>query len=138
MIRRPPRSTLFPYTTLFRSHAVHDDVDGAHFPVHADLVIGAAAVAGGGIDNVQRERAERHKVELVMTESVGHRDAGRASGERDLRARDSGCAIKAENRASHRAGRHKANIESEDLSGKIDGAGSASGEAAERVADLNI
>src|SRR5256885_3507842 len=23
MIRRPPRSTLFPYTTLFRSHSVH-------------------------------------------------------------------------------------------------------------------
>src|SRR5258708_37923830 len=23
MIRRPPRSTLFPYTTLFRSHQVH-------------------------------------------------------------------------------------------------------------------
>src|SRR5438034_7185274 len=23
MIRRPPRSTLFPYTTLFRSHAWH-------------------------------------------------------------------------------------------------------------------
>src|SRR3712207_7604270 len=23
MIRRPPRSTLFPYTTLFRSHAIH-------------------------------------------------------------------------------------------------------------------
>src|SRR2546426_12510552 len=27
MIRRPPRSTLFPYTTLFRSQA-------AHIPVH--------------------------------------------------------------------------------------------------------
>src|SRR2546429_3695516 len=26
MIRRPPRSTLFPYTTLFRSHG--DDEDG--------------------------------------------------------------------------------------------------------------
>src|SRR5260370_7410671 len=29
MIRRPPRSTLFPYTTLFRSHcgaAVHDHI----------------------------------------------------------------------------------------------------------------
>src|SRR2546426_4560926 len=25
MIRRPPRSTLFPYTTLFRSHLVHRD-----------------------------------------------------------------------------------------------------------------
>src|SRR3712207_8076164 len=24
MIRRPPRSTLFPYTTLFRSHRSHD------------------------------------------------------------------------------------------------------------------
>src|SRR5258705_3432604 len=38
MIRRPPRSTLFPYTTLFRSHVVvhhlghvagHDLADGA-------------------------------------------------------------------------------------------------------------
>src|SRR3712207_7988899 len=31
MIRRPPRSSLFPYTTLFRSHARIDlllDVDG--------------------------------------------------------------------------------------------------------------
>src|SRR5688572_32255052 len=29
MIRRPPRSTLFPYTTLFRSRVVHvaDDAD---------------------------------------------------------------------------------------------------------------
>src|SRR2546426_5975034 len=26
MIRRPPRSTLFPYTTLFRSRAEHDHV----------------------------------------------------------------------------------------------------------------
>src|SRR3712207_7748332 len=24
MIRRPPRSTLFPYTTLFRSHLAHN------------------------------------------------------------------------------------------------------------------
>ena len=24
MIRRPPRSTLFPYTTLFRSHVLDD------------------------------------------------------------------------------------------------------------------
>src|SRR3712207_6987353 len=31
MIRRPPRSTLFPYTTLFRSGVRHDD---AH--VHAE------------------------------------------------------------------------------------------------------
>src|SRR2546430_16657979 len=28
MIRRPPRSTLFPYTTLFRSHHDVDDLEG--------------------------------------------------------------------------------------------------------------
>src|SRR3712207_7009277 len=27
MIRRPPRSTLFPYTTLFRSHDDHDPLE---------------------------------------------------------------------------------------------------------------
>src|SRR2546429_2553700 len=27
MIRRPPRSTLFPYTTLFRSKAIYDTMD---------------------------------------------------------------------------------------------------------------
>src|SRR2546429_7267855 len=34
MIRRPPRSTLFPYTTLFRSHA--NDAVRAHAPVVLD------------------------------------------------------------------------------------------------------
>src|SRR3989454_5839880 len=28
MIRRPPRSTLFPYTTLFRSHRLDRDTSG--------------------------------------------------------------------------------------------------------------
>src|SRR2546426_12843041 len=28
MIRRPPRSTLFPYTTLFRSRALRDPASG--------------------------------------------------------------------------------------------------------------
>src|SRR3712207_7586298 len=38
MIRRPPRSTLFPYTTLFRSarlageHDVEEDQVGPHLP----------------------------------------------------------------------------------------------------------
>src|SRR3712207_9249304 len=38
MIRRPPRSTLFPYTTLFRSVPKHD----------ADLAMEAAACIGCG------------------------------------------------------------------------------------------
>src|SRR5437762_13842956 len=32
MIRPPPRSTLFPYTTLFRSRVVLDPVDGVRRP----------------------------------------------------------------------------------------------------------
>src|SRR3982751_7019486 len=32
MIRRPPRSTLFPYTTLFRSSARHAFLGGADAP----------------------------------------------------------------------------------------------------------
>src|SRR3712207_7050588 len=42
MIRRPPRSTLFPYTTLFRSHvppqqrAVRDLERAQRVPVHED------------------------------------------------------------------------------------------------------
>src|SRR2546422_7765857 len=38
MIRRPPRSTLFPYTTLFRSHALVDqpvELGGARTPALA-------------------------------------------------------------------------------------------------------
>src|SRR3989441_4453498 len=34
MIRRPPRSTLFPYTTLFRSHYVPDWHDAARVWLH--------------------------------------------------------------------------------------------------------
>src|SRR3712207_8570158 len=33
MIRRPPRSTLFPYTTLFRSNS--EQQDGTHAQLHA-------------------------------------------------------------------------------------------------------
>src|SRR2546422_5367907 len=41
MIRRPPRSTLFPYTTLFRSYAGPGD-----FP-------GIAAIPSGAIVNIR-------------------------------------------------------------------------------------
>src|SRR3712207_8817539 len=34
MIRRPPRSTLFPYTTLFRSRQVLEDPRAGHRPAH--------------------------------------------------------------------------------------------------------
>src|SRR5258707_10628181 len=57
MIRRPPRSTLFPYTTLFRSH---DSADAG-----ADAG-GRAAAAGTRIDAAtdRRPRSEEHTSEL--------------------------------------------------------------------------
>src|SRR5437868_8772167 len=37
MIRRPPRSPLFPYTTLFRSRGIaHVDIAGAHIDLSAE------------------------------------------------------------------------------------------------------
>src|SRR5437764_8531296 len=46
MIRRPPRSTLFPYTTLFRSQAlaVGGPINGCqiHGPVQVDPFFGSA------------------------------------------------------------------------------------------------
>src|SRR5271167_5182943 len=50
MIRRPPRSTLFPYTTLFRSGA--DDGPGL------------AAHAGEGHGRLAAHRSEEHTSEL--------------------------------------------------------------------------
>src|SRR3712207_7146677 len=58
MIRRPPRSTLFPYTTLFRSHrearAVH------HLERHAAL----HAAEHVGRAQVTLARSEEHTSEL--------------------------------------------------------------------------
>src|SRR3712207_7129843 len=42
MIRRPPRSTLFPYTTLFRSF-----VHGGMSSLLMDQLLGSAAIAAG-------------------------------------------------------------------------------------------
>src|SRR2546429_4592750 len=44
MIRRPPRSTLFPYTTLFRSRA--DGNVGNHLPLYCSSECGADRVNG--------------------------------------------------------------------------------------------
>src|SRR5258708_19337635 len=60
MIRRPPRSTLFPYTTLFRSVLDHGQtiagfgrtVEAEHFDRHrgAGLVDGVALIVDEGAD----------------------------------------------------------------------------------------
>src|SRR2546422_9393405 len=63
MIRRPPRSTLFPYTTLFRSHptvgALRDEVEGV--VLHGEP-LGGRDVAQALHDRV---RSDAPKVEAL-------------------------------------------------------------------------
>src|SRR3989338_9628287 len=66
MTRRPPRSTLFPYTTLFRSQAMAE-----HGPVglaengglHLDVEIGA---------NAEQVAVERRVVQRAEGQAVRH------------------------------------------------------------------
>src|SRR5258708_11086585 len=60
MIRRPPRSTLFPYTTLFRSHHFQPAV--AHVVQHAAHMHQLAAGEDVAVDELAR--SEEHTSEL--------------------------------------------------------------------------
>src|SRR2546427_4941563 len=69
MIRRPPRSTLFPYTTLFRSLPVDGGAAVRHGHPAVPALLGAAAdprAAAGPTDlqGVQAARSEEHTSEL--------------------------------------------------------------------------
>src|SRR3989449_854437 len=65
MIRRPPRSTLFPYTTLFRSRR--------------KVLYGDVRPEGGGAVVAHVARAQRHVGPLPAQHEVG-RDSGRRIG----------------------------------------------------------
>src|SRR2546429_6453976 len=58
MIRRPPRSTLFPYTTLFRSLAS----DGAR-ALEVAGIVGAVGARRGAVE-IDLDRSEEHTSEL--------------------------------------------------------------------------
>src|SRR2546422_8497039 len=62
MIRRPPRSTLFPYTTLFRS--LLRDPGSQRSLRHADLRSGDRQSLFAGIDHAGDRRADRKSTRL--------------------------------------------------------------------------
>src|SRR5437016_9014456 len=66
MIRRPPRSTLFPYTTLFRSHPRMGATDVVPFvPVRDVTMDECVAVARRLAERAASElRSEEHTSEL--------------------------------------------------------------------------
>src|SRR2546421_9579006 len=71
MIRRPPRSTLFPYTTLFRSvselivglQIVRGDIERLQFRVAAEIHGDRSGVLLGTLPPAQ-DRSEEHTSEL--------------------------------------------------------------------------
>src|SRR3712207_9361762 len=85
MIRRPPRSTLFPYTTLFRSQALHEGALQAH-AIEGAIDLRTAAVHHDDADPHVLEqhdvggegRAERLVDHRVSTELHDERLAGRS------------------------------------------------------------
>src|SRR3712207_8917984 len=72
MIRRPPRSTLFPYTTLFRSVGGRVDGHGLRGDLDDAAVGGSGPNAGAGVHggthlrgrHVPHVRSEEHTSEL--------------------------------------------------------------------------
>src|SRR6266550_8016833 len=72
MIRRPPRSTLFPYTTLFRSHPDLDVTD-------ADAIVDSLPGTSLAVPRIDIGRTElelercRHAVERLEPIRLGRR-----------------------------------------------------------------
>src|SRR5258707_5102722 len=82
MIRRPPRSTLFPYTTLFRSWVAACGVwrDRGHQPEQQQRHVGNGVgdnrvhLAGRGVAGITgRSRSEEHTSELQSRQYLAYR-----------------------------------------------------------------
>src|SRR5260370_5200857 len=84
MIRRPPRSTLFPYTTLFRSEAVEDAGAAVIFPQDLHRVgPGFPRVDHDGLAGVPRQleladedrllRLARREIVMVIEANLSER-----------------------------------------------------------------
>src|SRR3712207_7330639 len=76
MIRRPPRSTLFPYTTLFRSVSAYWPASTAAMHVNADIARAFwlhQNVTGHDLDSLGGLAVLVETARLWM--SIGHEDA---------------------------------------------------------------
>src|SRR5258707_12086001 len=77
MIRRPPRSTLFPYTTLFRS-----GVDENHGVIGFQERVRQIDAANAEIDRLHSRR------QRTLDQSADHFDAERIVAEKDIRSEE--------------------------------------------------
>src|SRR5258708_26977931 len=71
MIRRPPRSTLFPYTTLFRSQLVEECADPAHLLQLLQLALEVSHIEALPLDHLLGQaRSEEHTSELQSPDHI--------------------------------------------------------------------
>src|SRR5256885_5280915 len=63
MIRRPPRSTLFPYTTLFRSRKIPVGFGPSDIAMH--LLTNSAIVTNSTLTPTQREAGQLGSVSVI-------------------------------------------------------------------------
>src|SRR3712207_7895543 len=78
MIRRPPRSTLFPYTTLFRSAgigSIPNEVLGL-LSDHKDIGVNSELLADGFVDLIERgvitgTRKRTHRNKAIAANALG-------------------------------------------------------------------
>src|SRR2546427_7458325 len=65
MIRRPPRSTLFPYTTLFRSYGLTSQMRRSSASIGANIAEGCCRKGDNELGRfLQIARSEEHTSEL--------------------------------------------------------------------------
>src|SRR3712207_7937560 len=83
MIRRPPRSTLFPYTTLFRSHERATLAFGLQIQVKLALreLLAKAKETGSNEDAVIRDRLAQLYIESEVLRLNAYRGLSRRSEE---------------------------------------------------------
>src|SRR2546430_13648522 len=88
MIRRPPRSTLFPYTTLFRSISLVDVLAqrSTHDHILFKIIEGFVQVPGKVVDAILATLAVRHARDVLVDRLAGVNplvDAVQAGGQLD-------------------------------------------------------
>src|SRR3712207_7174856 len=72
MIRRPPRSTLFPYTTLFRSSRICRRAGLGHWHLHELRHSGASLMLAQGTDLYVVSEVLGHSSVAITKDVYGH------------------------------------------------------------------